>query len=82
MNDLTARDVEEAAANLGPVAFRTPALSALSLDQAAGWPVICKAENLQRTGSFKFRGAYHHASSLPATERARGLIGASSGNHA
>ncbi|MFB7467089.1 threonine/serine dehydratase [Streptomyces sp. NPDC056224] len=82
MTELTARDVQDAAANLEPVAARTPALSALSLDQAAGWPVVCKAESLQRTGSFKFRGAYHHASSLPAKERARGLIGASSGNHA
>ncbi|WP_103545040.1 threonine/serine dehydratase [Streptomyces sp. SM1] len=82
MTELTARDVQDAAANLEPVAARTPALSALSLDQAAGWPVVCKAESLQRTGSFKFRGAYHHASSLPAKERARGLVGASSGNHA
>ncbi|WP_328917146.1 MULTISPECIES: threonine/serine dehydratase [unclassified Streptomyces] len=82
MTELTARDVEDAAANLQPVVARTPALSALSLDQAAGWPVVCKAEGLQRTGSFKFRGAYHHASSLPTAERARGLIGASSGNHA
>ncbi|MFI5867238.1 threonine/serine dehydratase [Streptomyces sp. NPDC051546] len=82
MTELTARDVQDAAANLEPVTARTPALSALSLDQAASWPVVCKAENLQRTGSFKFRGAYHHASSLPAQERARGLIGASSGNHA
>ncbi|MFE3556910.1 threonine/serine dehydratase [Streptomyces sp. NPDC059193] len=82
MTELTARDVQDAAANLEPVAARTPALSALSLDQAAGWPVVCKAESLQRTGSFKFRGAYHHASSLPAAERVRGLIGASSGNHA
>ncbi|MGW6308265.1 threonine ammonia-lyase [Streptomyces niveus] len=82
MTELTARDVEDAAANLAPVAARTPALSALSLDQAAGWPVVCKAESLQRTGSFKFRGAYHHASSLTPAERTRGLIGASSGNHA
>nr|WSW64569.1 threonine/serine dehydratase [Streptomyces sp. NBC_00998] len=82
MTELTARDVQDAAANLEPVAARTPALTALSLDQAAGWPVVCKAESLQRTGSFKFRGAYHHASSLPAKERGPGLIGASSGNHA
>ncbi|MFD9435938.1 threonine/serine dehydratase [Streptomyces sp. NPDC060002] len=82
MTELTARDVKDAAANLEPVAARTPALTALSLDQAAGWPVVCKAESLQRTGSFKFRGAYHHASSLPAKERVGGLIGASSGNHA
>nr|WP_203695975.1 threonine/serine dehydratase [Streptomyces rubrogriseus] len=79
---MTARDVKDAAANLEPVAARTPALTALSLDQAAGWPVVCKAECLQRTGSFKFRGAYHHASCLPAKERGGGLIGASSGNHA
>ncbi|MFD7556420.1 threonine/serine dehydratase [Streptomyces sp. NPDC059835] len=82
MSGLDAHDVEEAAANLQPVAVRTPALTALSLDQAAGWPVVCKAENLQRTGSFKFRGAYHHASTLTSRERARGLVGASSGNHA
>ncbi|WP_327378973.1 threonine/serine dehydratase (plasmid) [Streptomyces sp. NBC_01216] len=82
MSGLTARDVEQAAANLAPVVSRTPALSALCLDQAARWPVVCKAESLQRTGSFKFRGAYHHASSLPARERENGLVGASSGNHA
>ncbi|THA33014.1 threonine/serine dehydratase [Streptomyces sp. A1547] len=82
MTELTARDVQDAAANLEPVAARTPALTALSLDQAAGWPVVCKAESLQRTGSFKFRGAYHHASTLSTKERGEGLIGASSGNHA
>ncbi|MEU5215954.1 threonine/serine dehydratase [Streptomyces sp. NPDC020807] len=82
MTGLDAHDVEAAAARLAPVVTRTPALTALSLDQAAGWPVVCKAENLQRTGSFKFRGAYHHSASLTARERERGLIGASSGNHA
>lgn len=83
MNELTARAIEQAGARLHPVAVRTPALSSsLSLYQAAGWPVIVKAEGLQRTGSFKFRGAYNHAASLPAAERAPGLIGASSGNHA
>jgi threonine dehydratase len=61
---------------------RTPALSLPQLAEAAGRPVVCKAENLQHTGSFKARGALHHLLQLTPDERAKGVIGGSSGNHA
>ncbi|WP_406002379.1 threonine/serine dehydratase [Streptomyces sp. NBC_00829] len=74
--------VEAAAKALDGVAVRTPAVTSPALDKTSGYPVVCKAESLQRTGSFKFRGAYHHTACLPQTARASGIIGASSGNHA
>src|SRR4051794_35092521 len=52
------------------------------LSQAVGGPVLLKCENLQRTGSFKIRGAYVRMSGLSAEERARGVVAASAGNHA
>lgn len=75
-------DVLTAAALLDGIAVRTPNVASPALDDITGLRVLCKAENLQRTGSFKFRGAYHHATSIPHKERARGIVGASSGNHA
>jgi hypothetical protein len=57
-------------------------LSGAALDHITGRMVVCKAEALQRTGSFKFRGAYNAVASLSATSRQRGVAGASSGNHA
>jgi threo-3-hydroxy-L-aspartate ammonia-lyase len=62
--------------------LRTPAVANAQLTRAAGRPVVCKAENLQHTGSFKVRGAYNHLLNLPQAVRARGVIGGSSGNHA
>ena len=82
MNPLTPTHITSAAHLLAGIAHHTPALTSPALDHAAGQPVVCKAENLQRTGSFKFRGAYHHAATLPEHARHRGIIGASSGNHA
>ncbi|WP_327258093.1 threonine ammonia-lyase [Streptomyces sp. NBC_01244] len=79
---ITPDDVVEASRALRGIAVRTPHISVPALNEAAGATVIVKAENMQRTGSFKFRGAYHHAASLPADARQRGIIGASSGNHA
>jgi len=79
---LTAQDVRAAAASLHGVAMATPALTSAALREATGYRVFCKTESLQLSGSFKFRGAYHHASSLPEDQLARGVIGASSGNHA
>ncbi|MFD6464878.1 threonine ammonia-lyase [Streptomyces goshikiensis] len=78
---ITPADIRTAARALDGIAVRTPHLSVAALDAAADATVIVKAENMQRTGSFKFRGAYHHAASLPADARGRGIIGASSGNH-
>jgi threo-3-hydroxy-L-aspartate ammonia-lyase len=79
---LSAADVFAAQYRLRTAAVRTPALSHPALDRLCGRPVTCKAESLQRTGSFKFRGAYNALASLTAGERRRGVIGASSGNHA
>jgi threonine dehydratase len=52
------------------------------LDAVTGARIFLKAETLQRTGSFKFRGAYNKLSSIPAAQRARGVVAFSSGNHA
>jgi threonine dehydratase len=64
------------------VVRQTPLLSAPGLDRIAGRRVLVKAECLQQTGSFKFRGAWAAVSALPAGLRARGVIAFSSGNHA
>jgi len=73
-------DVEAAAARLRDVAHVTPVLTSGTLDRMAGGTLFLKAENLQRSGSFKFRGAYNRIASLPAG--AAGVATYSSGNHA
>jgi threo-3-hydroxy-L-aspartate ammonia-lyase len=73
-------DVLEAADRIRGVAHRTPVLTSEALDRIAGGPVFLKAESLQRTGSFKFRGAYNRISSLPGGTA--GVATYSSGNHA
>jgi threonine dehydratase len=78
----TYADVEEAARRLAGVALRTPLVSSPVLDALAGGRVFLKAETLQRTGSFKFRGAYNKISSIPLAERQGGVVAFSSGNHA
>ena len=75
-------DVHAAARRLEGVAHRTPVLSSRTLDERVGARVLIKAEPFQRTGSFKFRGAYNKISSLSDEERARGVLAFSSGNHA
>ena len=79
---LAAADIEQARQRLRGVAAVTPALCSPALDAIADRAVICKAEALQRTGSFKFRGAYNAVAGLRQSERQRGVLGASSGNHA
>ncbi|MCF3936553.1 threonine/serine dehydratase [Acuticoccus sp. M5D2P5] len=79
---LTIEDVEAAAARIAPMAVRTPLLSSVALDMATGAEVFVKAECLQRTGSFKFRGAYNRLAMIPDADRARGVVACSSGNHA
>jgi threonine dehydratase len=64
------------------VAYRTPVVTSRTLDERVGASVFLKAETFQRTGSFKFRGAYNAVASLTAEERAKGVVAASSGNHA
>jgi threonine dehydratase len=78
----TAADVDAAAATLRGVALRTPLVSSPVLDAAVGARVFLKAETLQRTGSFKFRGAFNKISSIPKERRAGGVVAYSSGNHA
>lgn len=78
----TAADVEAAAARLEGWAVRTPLLAVAALDDIAGGPVYLKAECLQRTGSFKFRGAFNRISQIPDRGRAAGVVAYSSGNHA
>jgi threonine dehydratase len=78
----TAADVEAAARRLSGVALRTPLISSPVLDAATGARVFLKAETLQRTGSFKFRGAYNKLSSIPAERKSGGVVAFSSGNHA
>jgi threo-3-hydroxy-L-aspartate ammonia-lyase len=79
---ITIADVEAAAKVLDGVAHRTPVLTSRTLNQRAGAQVFVKAENLQRGGAFKFRGAYNKLASLTDDERARGVVAFSSGNHA
>lgn len=75
-------DVADAAERIENVAVRTPLLRSHVLDAATGARVFLKPECLQRTGSFKIRGAYSCLSNLSEDERARGAVAFSSGNHA
>jgi threonine dehydratase len=74
-------EIEEARARLDGVARLTPVYSSETLSGFAGRQVHLKAENLQRTGSFKVRGAYNRISTLSKEELAAGVVGASAGNH-
>jgi len=78
----TAADVDAAAARLNGVALHTPLISSPVLDAFTGGRIFLKPETLQRTGSFKFRGAYNKLSTLPAGQRRGGVVAFSSGNHA
>ena len=78
----TATDIEAAARRLAGIAFRTPLISSPTLDALTGGRIFLKAETLQRTGSFKFRGAYNKISLLPLDHRRGGVVAFSSGNHA
>jgi threonine dehydratase len=75
-------DVRAAARRIDGVAHRTPVLTSRALDEAVGATVLLKAENLQRVGAFKFRGAYNAVAALTDEERSRGVATVSSGNHA
>lgn len=75
-------DVLAAAARLEGQANRTPVMTSRTFDAMVGASVFFKCENYQRVGAFKFRGAYNHLSTLPSDARRRGVVAASSGNHA
>jgi threonine dehydratase len=75
-------DVRAARQLLAGVVSATPVAGSRALSELCGGPVWLKCENLQRTGSFKIRGAYTRIARLDAEERARGVVAASAGNHA
>ncbi len=75
-------DVVAAGQRLAGVAVLTPLVESPLLSERMGGRVLLKLETLQRTGSFKFRGAYNRLSQLSAAERAKGVVAFSSGNHA
>jgi len=79
---LTLADVRAAAARIRREIVRTPVITSEAFDQASGYRVSFKCENLQRTGSFKIRGALNKLLLLHPAERARGVVAFSSGNHA
>lgn len=78
----TLMDFEAAEANVLAIAKQTPLLDSFYLSDLVGGEVFLKAENLQRTGAYKLRGAYNRMSKLTAVERKRGVVAASAGNHA
>jgi threonine dehydratase len=79
---VTTSDIDAAARVLAPYAVRTPLLWSPALNERAGTRVFLKPEMLQRTGSFKFRGAFNKLSSIPENARGGGVVAFSSGNHA
>lgn len=78
----TLEDFELAQLNVAAVAKKTPLLASSYLSEITGGNVTLKAENLQRTGAYKVRGAYNIMSKLSSAERRRGVVAASAGNHA
>ena len=75
-------DVQAAAARIAPFAHRTPVVRCATLDRLAGRQLFFKCEHLQKSGSFKFRGACNAVMKLPDEAAARGVVTHSSGNHA
>jgi threonine dehydratase len=82
MAELSLTDVRSAADRIAGVAHRTPVLTSRTLDERVGAQVFLKAENLQRIGAFKFRGAYNAVSRLSPDQLRYGVAAYSSGNHA
>lgn len=79
---ITFADIEQAYQVVKPIVHKTPLLSSRTFNQLARNEVTFKAENLQRIGAFKIRGAYNKIASLSDDERKRGVVAHSSGNHA
>jgi threonine dehydratase len=78
----TFADIQAAAVRIAPHAVRTPLVEAPALNARTGGRIFLKLENLQRTGSFKFRGACNRLAMIPQEARANGVVAFSSGNHA
>jgi threonine dehydratase len=75
-------DIERAAERIGGAVRHTPTLTSRTADDVTQAQLFFKCENFQRTGSFKFRGAYHAIAALAGQTRKRGILAYSSGNHA
>lgn len=82
VNTPSLADVEDAAAVLAPYNVETPLIENADLNARVGARVFLKLETLQRTGSFKFRGACNRIARIPPQDRGRGVVAFSSGNHA
>lgn len=82
MTGISLDDLQAARAKVGEIARVTPVETSAYLARVFGGPVTLKCENLQRTGSYKLRGAYNRLSKLTPEERSRGVVAASAGNHA
>jgi threonine dehydratase len=82
MDFVTLDEVREAAGRLEGVSLKTPVWPSRILSKMAGGTTLLKCENLQRTGSFKIRGAYNRIARLSGEQRSRGVVAASAGNHA
>src|SRR5687768_18369361 len=78
----TLADFELARERVSEAIETTPMESSRFLAEVVGSPVYLKCENLQRTGSYKIRGAYNRLATLSDEEKARGVVAASAGNHA
>src|SRR5262245_45790939 len=78
----TFANVRTAVPVVSQLAYRTPIVTSRTLSDMLGVSITFKAENLQRTGSFKVRGATYKLTKLSASERRRGVVAASAGNHA
>src|SRR5919106_2718003 len=74
-------DIRAARERLAGVARATPVYSSETFSRLAGRPVLLKAENLQRTGAFKVRGAFNRIGTLSESDRDSGVVAASAGNH-
>jgi threonine dehydratase len=81
-DNITITDVEAAAKRLSGIAHRTPILTSTTVNLRTNCEVFFKCENFQRTGSFKFRGAYNALAQLSAEQKHQGVLTFSSGNHA
>ncbi|MFC5265142.1 threo-3-hydroxy-L-aspartate ammonia-lyase [Kribbella qitaiheensis] len=82
MAELTLDDIRAAAERIAGTAHRTPVLTSRTMNDRVGAEVFLKAENFQRIGAFKFRGAFNAISRLTEAQLARGVAAYSSGNHA
>jgi threonine dehydratase len=79
---VTFKDIEAARERIKGAVFFSPCLASIALSEITAMEIFCKMDNLQRTGSFKERGARNALAQLPAEQQERGIIAASAGNHA